>query len=59
MPITQVLDDFGKSEKANLTYRHVVKGFDYSKYLKDLKDKTIIRNQGLDDTIMSIVTSLE
>ena len=36
-----------------------MKGFDYTHYIKDLKNKDLIPNPQLDDIISSIVKSLE
>ncbi|CAD8074555.1 unnamed protein product [Paramecium primaurelia] len=55
----QIIKDFEAGLSFHLTYREVVKGFDYTHYIKDLKNKDIIPNPQLDDTISSIIKTLE
>ncbi|CAD8075662.1 unnamed protein product [Paramecium sonneborni] len=55
----QIIKDFESGQSLHVTYREVVKGFDYTHYIKDLKNKDIIPNPQLDDIISTIVKSLE
>ncbi|CAD8087860.1 unnamed protein product [Paramecium sonneborni] len=55
----QIIKDFEAGQSFHVTYREVVKGFDYTHYIKDLKNKELIPNPQLDDIISSIVKSLE
>ncbi|CAK79557.1 unnamed protein product (macronuclear) [Paramecium tetraurelia] len=55
----QIIKDFEAGQSFHVAYREVVKGFDYTHYIKDLKNKDLIPNPQLDDTISSIVKTLE